>query len=123
MNEDGVWRTINGARVFIKNGETPMDAFIRQQSKSKSEKQKKQKEREKIVKKINDLENTELAGGRYSFKLKLKDASDEVLKNVYYALDDDYIRPYEGKYAPDITKKTYNKLREISKNISDYLGW
>lgn len=35
MKENGVWRTIHGAKVFIRNGETPMDAFIRQQGKRK----------------------------------------------------------------------------------------
>lgn len=33
MEEDGKWVTINGAHVFIKNGQNPMDAFIRQKSK------------------------------------------------------------------------------------------
>ena len=28
--EDGRWITINGAHVFVKDGQSPMDAFIRQ---------------------------------------------------------------------------------------------
>jgi len=29
-DSDGVWRTINGRKVFIREGQSPMDAFIRQ---------------------------------------------------------------------------------------------
>lgn len=122
--ENGKWVTINGAHVFIKDKEINdfMNNKIRNEYNNKIKSNEK-KERENIVKKINDLENTELAGGRYSFKLNIKDASDEVLKRVYDSLNNDYIKPYEGKYATNITKKTYNKLCEINKNISDYLGW
>lgn len=87
------------------------------------EQAKRNKDLANIIKKINALENTELAGGRYNFNLNIKDANNEVLKNVYYSLDDDYIIPYEKEYAPWITKKTYNKLCDINQKISYYLGW
>lgn len=32
MNEEGVWRTIKGRRIFIKNGQNPMDAIIKQKN-------------------------------------------------------------------------------------------
>ena len=35
MEEDGRWVTINGAHVFIKDGQSPMDAFIRQKGGTK----------------------------------------------------------------------------------------
>lgn len=35
MNDDGKWVTINGTHVFIENGQSPMDAFIRQKGKNK----------------------------------------------------------------------------------------
>jgi len=34
MQEEGRWVTINGAHVFVKEGQNPMDAFIRQKGKS-----------------------------------------------------------------------------------------
>lgn len=38
--EDGRWVTINGAHVFVKDGQSPMDAFIRQKTISKSKRNK-----------------------------------------------------------------------------------
>lgn len=35
MNEDGKWVTMNGTHVFIKEGQNPMDAFIKQRGKEK----------------------------------------------------------------------------------------
>ena len=35
MNEDGKWITINGAHVFLKEGQSPMDAFVRQKTQKK----------------------------------------------------------------------------------------
>lgn len=32
MTEEGKWVTINGAHVFVKEGQSPMDAFIREKS-------------------------------------------------------------------------------------------
>ncbi len=55
MQEDGVWRTINGAKVFIKNGQSVMDAFVRQ----KANKQKQDKpSQEQIDKDITNIVNT-----------------------------------------------------------------
>ena len=34
MEENGRWVTMNGARVFIKEGQSPMDAFIRRKTNS-----------------------------------------------------------------------------------------
>ena len=37
---DGRWITINGNHVFIKDGQSPMDAFIRQKVKNKKKSRK-----------------------------------------------------------------------------------
>lgn len=37
MQEEGHWITINGTHVFVKDGQDPMDAFIRQKAKNKKE--------------------------------------------------------------------------------------
>lgn len=39
MNEDGRWITINGAHVFLKEGQSPMDAFIKQKGRTKDTKE------------------------------------------------------------------------------------
>ena len=37
MEENGRWITINGAHIFLKDGQSPMDAFIRQKAKPEDE--------------------------------------------------------------------------------------
>lgn len=84
MKEDGVWRTINGARVFIRNGETPMDAFIRQKSKKK-----------KTI--YEDNENEESTIGTYEvykngYKCNIEVKQFNNGKNKMYAVDN----PFKG---------------------------
>ena len=67
--EDGNWVTINGAHVFIKEGQNPMDAFIKQKGGNKNYK----------------LEyNSELEGKltRNKFKDYLDSIKEEISKRV-----------------------------------------
>ena len=41
-NENGRWVTMNGVHVFIKDGQSPMDAFIKQKGKNVEEQEKKE---------------------------------------------------------------------------------
>lgn len=52
MEEDGMWVTINGAHVFIKEGQSPMDAFIKQKGGTNEQ------SREEIKKEIVDIVNS-----------------------------------------------------------------
>ena len=64
MQEDGVWRTINGAKVFIKNGQSVMDAFVRQKAyKQKEEKPSQEKIKEDIIDVVNNGQVFEFTPG------------------------------------------------------------
>lgn len=125
MKEEGHWVTLkSGLKVFIKDGQTLMDALVRQYGKKNKETKLMEEEKKNIVKQINDLSKTELLpkNNKNYFNLQLKDANNEVLRNVVRTLEEDYMRPYEEKYTTNVTKKTYNQLVKVQKAIYEYLG-
>ena len=48
MEENGRWVTMNGTHVFVKDGQSPMDAFIRQKANKQTEKEPEGFENSKI---------------------------------------------------------------------------
>lgn len=100
--QNGRWVTINGAHVFVKDGQGPMDAFIRQKGKDKKEKY------ETLNEKLeNDLNNLDY----------------EDLKKLYEKQNDPEIR---SKLMDEMQKKDVVKYgREIygiEMNDIDYKG-
>ena len=129
MNEqDGRWVTMNGAHVFIKNGQSPMDAFIKQKGGTKKVDYKKYlEERDKTIDKFIatngqvDIMSEEMVN-------KLRDAGvpEELLAHAY-PLKDGY--DLEGKMAENpnflnqyIEYAKKNKQRD-EKHWAEQIEW
>lgn len=101
--DNGRWVTINGAHVFVKDGQSPMDAFIRQKG-GKSD-----------YENIENLSKSKALNKNYSDSLdKARDKALEFYKEI----------GYDGK-PKIVTKEEYDKLksegaREIARGIRGY---
>lgn len=98
--DNGRWVTINGAHIFIKDGQNPMDAFI------------KQKGGKNDYENIENLSNSKALNGDYSKSLdKQRDMASEFYKEI----------GYDGK-PKTVSEEEYQKLksdgaREIARGI------
>lgn len=107
MEEDGVWRTVSGRRIFIKNGQSLTDAMKSSgkfKDKSKEEKTSDKSEKKQIRKpeNITDKELEELK--------KLADIRDEegFKQGVEKAVFDKY--GMNDKHPEQISQKEFDKL-------------
>lgn len=100
--ENGRWVTINGAHVFVKDGQSPMDAFI------KHEKTKKE-----INKKINTY-STDAYSGQVNMVKEIKNKKGETIAKLEYA-------DYQGKAYIDFleTKEQYRGQNLATKLMDD----
>lgn len=147
MNEkNGRWVTINGTHVFIKDGQSPIDAFVRQKGKSKKEDEekiivyhgspydfdkfdmKKSKENNQWSNNLEGhyfTENKEFAAdyGQYLYEVELTKSKTqrtgsfwEPETKEFYVSNDDNDIKIVHKYKVDNSIKT----KDISENINDY---
>lgn len=113
MNE-GKWITINGKHIFLKEGQSPMDAFIRSKGKSKNDTS------------INKIDNTKLM--KINPNSEIYRAYNEEFKSkgfdkTGYFYDDDKELVLET-YGDNIDIKTFDKnskIYEYEKSSWDYV--
>lgn len=86
--EGGRWVTINGTHVYIKDGQSPMDAFIRQKSGSK----------------IHTY-STDAYSGQVNMVKEIRDSNDNVIAKLEYS-------EFEGKAYIDMIETTEKYKRQ-----------
>ena len=114
MNEqNGRWVTINGAHVFIKDGQSPMDAFIRQKGKGNRKDEINQKVDEAIdnVDKRNERQDELTEEER-----ELKEQATEVIEQRKEMEKENY---KESLNNGDITQEEYDKGISTIEDIKD----
>lgn len=106
---DGVWRTIGGRRVFIKNGQSLSDAM------KESGKFSRVKRNEQLYKKLDEEKNNtknmlDLEMSKYTSKEKLERAKEKLESDKLTAEEREYYENYvekrEGKSIKDILQET-----------------
>ena len=102
--EEGRWITINGAHVFVKDGQSPMDAFVRKKSLKQDENIKQQQL--EIINKTNPMRDDYHTGIRSINDIK---TPEEAFKTK---IDDD-----EDYVYPDFTKEDGKKALKTGKII------
>ena len=109
MNENGRWVTMNGRHVFIKDGQSPMDAFIRQKGKEPKE---------------------YVDTYKYGIDEESDDAYDEYVEmsdESYNNLDDGYYQEIKDNYVGNEYSYTINEnLRndvDTDKNIREAMDY
>lgn len=110
--DEGRWITINGAHVFVKDGQNPMDAFIKQESKKKKTGYKDNKTEESTVGTYEVYKNG------YKCNIEVKQFNNG--KNKMYAVDN----PFKGfewgtnfYKTEDAVKKFLSKHNAIKRRV------
>lgn len=102
MEEGGRWVTINGAHIFIKEGQSPMDAFIKQkggvQMKGYPEYETSEEHRERLIK------NQEL-------QKQYEQERDEKLKEIYSS------KEYDEEKALKIMTDYNNRINALKQIV------
>lgn len=136
MNDDGKWITINGTHVFIKDGQSPMDAFIRQQGKTEEQKQKEKEQlKEELKVKTEELhkfvENNTIYGQYMTGSQMAKYIElHKEIEDIKYKLETQYYKEITEQNIKDdrltgFVKNIYVQARKDdlkNKEIFDALG-
>jgi len=110
--DDGVWRTINGQHIFIKEGQSPMDAFIKQTGKNNRKKEDKADEKISSEEQQITLEHEKGKIDRdYRSFNKMKENLEELKTNPKSYMD----RVYGDE---NLTKEEYEQ--KVQDNIKYY---
>lgn len=100
--EDGRWVTINGAHVFVKDGQSPMDAFIRNKGKD-----------DKIIGEIEtDLYNQVFEDNNFHYTLENYNAENIKKSNVFDNDINDKINRIAFDKGYEITKDEVDDIKE-----------
>ena len=117
MQEGGRWVTINGRHVFVKNGQSPMDAFIRQEAKSEQQKQvEKEQLKQEANAKIEELNNFVKDNAIYGQYMTGSQAEKYVQLNKEI---DDIKFKLETEYYSEISEKNIkdDRLTGLTKSV------
>lgn len=113
--EDGVWRTVKGRRIFIHNGED-LETAMRNSGKFNKSQNSNRKEPQKSQKSYNDWDSEEKKRFRRWYR---KNA--ELLAKKYGGTDDEVRKKAQEEWADkhnlDDTKEPVDKAKEISERI------
>lgn len=129
-DEDGVWRTVGGRRIFIRNGESLSSAMKRSgKFKKDNKKDEKLKENRDEIK----TNNNDLRKKYFGSNLNLYNQDEEVIKEInskdfasvknFKELIDDYENNENSDYYADVIKlaqeriavRKENEIREFEK--------
>lgn len=113
--EDGVWRTVKGRRIFIRDGED-LETAMRNSGKFNKSQNSNRKEPQKSQKSYNDWDSEEKKRFRRWYR---KNA--ELLAKKYGGTDDEVRKKAQEEWANkhnlDDTKEPVDKAKEISERI------
>ena len=124
--ENGVWRTIGGRHIFIRDGESVSSAMKRS-GKFKSAKKKEQRKFEDVDKEFHEhaqkMEKNyeEFGGNSVEDERKLNELSRERDKALLNKDKNNRVRTLSGEYEKDnkgreVTQEEYDRFREAYKN-------
>ncbi len=138
-SENGVWRTVGGRRIFIKDGQSLADAMISSgkfkndaRSAYRKAKEEEEKKYEKVGKKIDNL-TKEIEESKT--EEEKKDTFTQTSTNPFYPdreynkeqlnkMEENKIKPMENSYSGSGWEGTnYDSnlsTKDIAKNINDY---
>lgn len=138
MEEDGRWVTMNGVHIFIKDGQSPMDAFIRNQTENKKTEKAKnlnnteyedlcKKFADSLTKEEKELINSYGVGGGYSSDLN--DPSWRDVERTYRFSDnnklgfkEEKMSFYEAVTNRELDYKATN-IKTSDANKDDIIRW
>ena len=114
----GVWRTVGGRRIFIKDGEDLASAMERS-----GKFQKMVKKDQKLVKEIDDEAYEFKRKENENLKLFLQNSNDNTIKFLKY--DQDQHHEYDdikAKYIEDEFNKRFGKIQSETTSYDPYKG-
>jgi hypothetical protein len=111
----GVWRTIGGRRVFIKDGQDLATA-MKESGKFKNAKKEKYKENEsEFYKKLSNKDKE-----KYDNYLKEGYTKNDIENTLMYKTQEDLMRDSKIKFASEEeTKGLQNKANEVAKGLKE----